>query len=85
MVGFFISLWRAWRRRPGPRLEAVLMGVGAAVAGVLVSGILDHYLFNLVYPHMSVVFWTYIGLGMAAALLANQQTADGRLQAAARK
>ena len=54
------------------------MGVGAAVAGVLVSGILDHYLFNLVYPHMSVIFWTFIGLGMAAALLAQEQTANGK-------
>ena len=76
MIGFFVSLWRAWRRRPGPRLEAVLMGVGAAVAGVLVSGILDHYLFNLVYPHMSVMLWTFIGLGMAAALLAQGRTTN---------
>jgi len=78
MAGFFVNLWRAWRLRPGPRLEAVLMGVGAAVAGVLVSGVLDHYLFNLVYPHMSVLFWAYIGLGMAAALLANQQMANSK-------
>jgi hypothetical protein len=81
MIGFFVSLWRAWRRHPGPRLEAVLMGVGAAVAGVLVSGILDHYLFNLVYPHMSVMLWTFIGLGMAAALLTqgqNQQMANSK-------
>ena len=55
------------------------MGVGAAVAGVLISGVLDHYLFNLVYPHMSVIFWTYIGLGMAAVLLANQRMANGRI------
>ncbi len=82
MIGFFISLWRAWRLQPGPRLEAVLLGVGAAVAGVLVSGILDHYLFNLVYPHMSVMLWTYIGLGVAAALLANQQAADSKWQIA---
>ena len=73
MIGFFVNMWRAWRLRPGPRLEAVLMGVGAAVAGVLVSGILDHYLFNLVYPHMSVIFWTFIGLGMAAARIANYE------------
>jgi O-antigen ligase len=79
MVGFFVSLWRAWRLRPGPRLEAVLMGVGAAVAGVLVSGVLDHYLFNLVYPHMSVLFWTFIGLGMAAALLAQGRGTNQRM------
>ena len=63
------------------------MGVGAAVAGVLVSGILDHYLFNLVYPHMSVMFWTFVGLGMAAALLAqgqNRQMANSKEQIALR-
>jgi hypothetical protein len=27
---------------------------------------------------MSVIFWTFIGLGMAAALLANRQMADGK-------
>ena len=80
MVGFFVNLWRAWRLRPGPRLEAVLMGVGAAVAGVLVSGVLDHYLFNLVYPHMAVLFWTFIGLGMAAALLAQGQSSESANQ-----
>jgi O-antigen ligase len=79
MVGFFVHLWRAWRLRPGPRLEAVLMGVGAAVAGVLVSGVLDHYLFNLVYPHMAVLFWVYIGLGMAATRLAQGRAAQQEL------
>ena len=79
MIGFFVSLWRAWRLRPGPRLEAVLMGVGAAVAGVLVSGVLDHYLFNLVYPHMAVLFWAFIGLGMAAAVLAQGRGTNQRI------
>ena len=64
---------------PGARLEAILMGVSAAVAGVLVSGVLDHYLFNLVYPHMSVLFWTFIGLGMAAALLAQGRGSNQRM------
>jgi O-antigen ligase len=82
MIGFFVNMWRAWRLQPGPRLEAVLMGVGAAVVGVLVSGVLDHYLFNLVYLHMSVIFWTFIGLGMAATLLAQRRVTNstGRLR-----
>ena len=70
VVAFFRQQWRAWRQHPGPRLEAVIMGVGAALAGVLVSGVFDHYLFNLVYPHMAVMLWTYLGLGMVAARLA---------------
>jgi len=66
-VSFLVSLWRAWRRVVDPQQEALLLGVGAAIIGALAGGIFDHYLFNLVYPHMGVLFWTYIGLGMAVA------------------
>lgn len=72
-VGLFLGhLWAAWRkaRRAASshsQREALLLGVGAAVVGVLVGGIFDHYLFNLVYPHMSTTFWMYLGLGMAVA------------------
>lgn len=75
MAGYLGNLWRAWRRVTDPGLEALLLGLGSAVVGVLVGGIFDHYLFNLVYPHMSVMLWTYIGLGMAAVgLVARQNT-----------
>ncbi len=70
VAGYLATLWRAWRRGVSPRLEALLLGLGAAVIGAMVGGILDHYLFNLVYPHMSVLFWTYIGLGIAATQVA---------------
>ncbi len=76
VVGYLASLWRAWRRGVAPRLEALLLGLGAAVVGVMVGGFLDHYLFNLVYPHMSVLFWTYIGLGMAATQVAKSESID---------
>ncbi|MGC8780109.1 MAG: O-antigen ligase family protein [Anaerolineae bacterium] len=72
-VGLFLGhLWTAWRKArrlasPQPQREALLLGIGAAVVGVLVGGIFDHYLFNLVYPHMSTTFWMYLGLGMAVA------------------
>ncbi len=75
MAGYLGNLWRAWRRVTDPGLEALLLGLGSAIVGVLVGGVFDHYLFNLVYPHMSVMLWTYIGLGMAAAgLVAHQST-----------
>ena len=66
IAGFFGSLWRAWRRNITPRQEALLLGITAATAGVVIGGFLDHYLFNLVYPHMSLCLWSYIGLGMSA-------------------
>lgn len=69
VVGFLGNLWRAWRRNTDPGLEALLLGLGAAVSGAMVGGLLDHYLFNLVYPHMAVLFWSYLALGMSAARL----------------
>jgi hypothetical protein len=52
------------------RSEALLLGLAAAVTGVMVGGFFDHYLFNLVYPHMSALFWIYLGLGMSAVRVA---------------
>lgn len=66
---YLSHLWRAWRRTRGQWQEALLLGLGAALIGGLVGGIFDHYLFNLVYPHMGVLLWTYLGLGMAVARL----------------
>lgn len=84
VVVFLGSLWWAWRTLlslgDGPtgapsnaRLEALLLGLGAAVTGVMVGGLLDHYLFNLVYPHMSVFFWLLLGLGMCAVILVRER------------
>jgi O-antigen ligase len=74
IVGFFVVIGQAWgqlRRSaiPDARMEALLLGLGAAVAGAMVGGVFDHYLFNLVYPHMAVVFWLELGLGVRAAML----------------
>jgi polysaccharide biosynthesis protein PslJ len=69
LAGCLRSLWVAWRRNTDPGLEALFLGLGAAVVGGMVGGIFDHYLFNLVYPHMGVLLWTYLGLGMAATRL----------------
>ncbi len=73
VIGLFLGhLFAAWRRigraiPPQPQREALLLGLGAAVIGALVGGIFDHYLFNLVYPHMTTMFWLLLGLGMAAS------------------
>ena len=58
------------------RQEALLLGLAAAVVGALVGGIFDHYLFNLVYPHMSVLLWSYLGLGMAVVTLVHRDAAS---------
>jgi O-antigen ligase len=80
MVVFFVSLVKTWRRGLNSRMESLLLGILAATVGVMVGGLLDHYLFNLVYPHMSTLFWIFIGLGMSVTLVAGGkwQVANGR-------
>ena len=75
MVVFFTQLMRARRSNYSPDTsqrtssanEAILLGLGGAVLGALVSGIFDHYWFNMSYPHMTVLFWLYMGLANVSA------------------
>ena len=70
MIGFFVMALRAWRRGLTPRMEALLLGYTGAILGALVSGIFDHYWFNMTYPHMTVLFWLYVGMATAVILVA---------------
>ncbi len=56
------------------RRETLLLGLTAALAGVLVSGVLDHYLFNLSFPHAATLLWLVVALGVAAAQEAEYRT-----------
>lgn len=69
IIGFYIMVARAWRQDLDTGLEAILLGTSGAVLGALVSGIFDHYWFNLVYTHMTVLFWLYLGLAAATVLI----------------
>ncbi|MGE5603742.1 MAG: O-antigen ligase family protein [Nitrososphaerales archaeon] len=76
---YLANLFRAWRQTHVPpqsmenaRMEALLLGLLAAIVGALVGGIFDHYLFNLVYPHMGVMLWSYLGLGMVLVRLTRE-------------
>ena len=73
VVGFFVMVLRAWRQGLDPGLEALLLGYGGAVLGVLVSGVFDHYWFNMTYPHMTVLLWLYIGMATATILVNRSQ------------
>jgi hypothetical protein len=69
MALFFGHLMWAWRQGLSERWESIVLGLGGAVAGGLAAGVFDHYLFNLAYPHMTSLFWLYIGLAMASLCL----------------
>jgi len=76
IVGLFFSqAWRAWPQvRQHTGLEAILLGLTAAIAGILVAGILDHYFFNLSFPHSVSIFWLYLGLAMVTIRLGTQDS-----------
>jgi O-antigen ligase len=83
LTGYTANLLKGWRqtrqRMQGAadvRSEALLLGLLAATVGALVGGMFDHYLFNLVYPHMGVMLWSFIGLGMALVRLVGMGSRD---------
>ena len=67
---FFAQMWRAAKRSgDDARLDPILWGFVAALIGLLAAGMLDHYFFNLDFPHAVTLFWMYLGLGMATTHL----------------
>jgi hypothetical protein len=76
MIGFFWVLGSSWKQGYAPETEAILLGYGGAVLGALVSGIFDHYWFNMTYPHMTVLFWLYVGMATATILVAGHQASS---------
>jgi polysaccharide biosynthesis protein PslJ len=55
--------------KENPRLDAVWLGLHAALVGGLVAGIFDHYLFNLEFHHAVTAFWLLVGLAAASTRL----------------
>ncbi|MCB8988935.1 MAG: O-antigen ligase family protein [Ardenticatenaceae bacterium] len=51
------------------RLDAVWLGLHAALVGGLVAGVFDHYLFNLEFHHAVTAFWLFVGMATAATRL----------------
>lgn len=77
IVLFFRKVWLAWpavRQQEG--LEAILLGLTAALSGILVGGMADHYFFNLNFPHSVSVFWIYLGLAMVTVRLGTTADTD---------
>jgi O-antigen ligase len=73
--GYFVLMAQGWRLGFSPKLEAILLGLASGVLGALVSGFFDHYWFNMDYPHMTVLFWLYMGLATATILVQKEERA----------
>ncbi len=68
MALYFVHGWRARRALASdPEGEAILLGLLGAIVGAMVGGIVDHYFFNLDFPHSVSLFWLYVGLTIATA------------------
>jgi O-antigen ligase len=71
-VGRFFVV--ALRREASPTLDPILLGACLAVVGGMVGGALDHYLFNLDFPHAAALMWLVVGLGSVCMRLSKLQT-----------
>jgi O-antigen ligase len=73
---YFVVTYRTWRETPrGHMVEGHLLSYQAALAGALVGGIFDHFFFNINFVHLVALFWLVMGLGIAAARLAQTEVA----------
>lgn len=71
---FFTVAYRTWKRLPaGHRLDAPLLGYSLAVLGAMVSGIFDHFFFNITFTHLVALYWLSMGLAMVAVLRAREE------------
>ena len=83
---FFAYVWWAWRRlEPYSQAEAVLLGLSVALFGAMVGGIVDHYFFNLDFPHSVSLFWLYAGLAVATIKICGVEEPEGGIPQTARE
>jgi polysaccharide biosynthesis protein PslJ len=74
LVVLAVKLWPVVTRRTlrdTPEAEATL-ALAAALLGAAVTGVLDHYFFNIVFSHMVALFWGLAALALVAARLAGE-------------
>jgi len=69
----FLGVRSSWSK--DPELEPIILGTCLAVAGACVGGVLDHYLFNLDFPHAAALLWLVVGLGASAIRLLKREQA----------
>jgi polysaccharide biosynthesis protein PslJ len=50
-------------------LDSALLGGASAIVGALVVGLVDHYYFNIEFPHMAALFWLLASLALTARRL----------------
>jgi hypothetical protein len=66
-------------------LEAILLGLAGALPGAMVGGLVDHYFFNLDFPHSVSLCWLYAALTVVAIRISEEAGLGGEEAEAARK
>ena len=64
IAAFFAYVLPRLNKIVDPTMDGALLGLVAALVGALVAGILDHYFFNLQFPHTVTLFWLIMGLAV---------------------
>lgn len=68
---FRYGLFRVGKLMRSPSLFSLWLGFAAGLFGALVSGIFDHYYFNIDFNAAAIMFWSFAGLSLAAAYCAD--------------
>ncbi|MCA9943768.1 MAG: O-antigen ligase family protein, partial [Anaerolineales bacterium] len=66
---FFYGLSHRHFFKAHEELDALWLGLHAAIVGGLAAGLFDHYLFNLEFHHAVTAFWLLVGLATAVTRL----------------
>ncbi len=66
---FFYGLTHRKILKAHEELDALWLGLHAAIIGGLAAGLFDHYLFNLEFHHAVTAFWLLVGLATAVTRL----------------
>ncbi len=65
VVFFLLYVGGNYWRQTTEKQKANLLGLLMGVIGALTVGVLDHYFFNIEFPHMAALLWLFIALAVA--------------------
>lgn len=71
----FLKMHAHWR---GHEMEPWMLGLASTLVGLVMTGLFDHFYINLLYPHMSALYWILLGLCTAALRLVDTPEVQGQ-------
>jgi polysaccharide biosynthesis protein PslJ len=65
--------------KASPAVYSVWLGASAGLFGALVSGVVDHFYFNIEFHGAVTMLWLYVSIALSAALIARRAQANPAL------